>query len=281
MISQPRSSGPAVVLQVRSGAPSRTALQAAIEVARAMHSELHSVFVEDAELMSLAGLPCAREVSLGGRHSRGVSLPRIEEEMRLAFSAVRRQLEAMAASAAIPCRCGTVRDELETAIAGACPEGALVALSEIVGPSDLPRLERLMQQCRELSGFVLVGPHARLRQGPIVVAVEEVGRIAPLLEVARRLRSAAHDQILLVLVGDDQAELDMMQIEARRSPVSDLPVTLASTLAVEGTPAVIAEAVRRLQGGFVIGHMGGLLTPARSELRHLTLALECPLLLLR
>ena len=48
-----------------------------------------------------------------------------------------------------------------------------------------------------------------------------------------------------------------------------------------GEAAVIAETLRRLQGGFVIGQFGGLVVPDEGDLRPLGAALECPLFLIR
>ena len=41
------------------------------------------------------------------------------------------------------------------------------------------------------------------------------------------------------------------------------------------------KSIRRLHGGFVIGHFGGLLVPVDGDLRDLVAALECPLFLMR
>jgi len=43
----------------------------------------------------------------------------------------------------------------------------------------------------------------------------------------------------------------------------------------------MAETLRRLRGGIVIGQYGGLLVPDEGDLRPLLAALECPLFLVR
>ena len=49
----------------------------------------------------------------------------------------------------------------------------------------------------------------------------------------------------------------------------------------QGAPAALAEVIRRLGTGFLIGHFGGILVPAHGDLRDLVAALECPLFLMR
>jgi hypothetical protein len=58
-------------------------------------------------------------------------------------------------------------------------------------------------------------------------------------------------------------------------------VRIASAEVHRGEAAVIAETLRRLRGGFVIGQFGGLVVPDEGNLRPLALALECPLFLVR
>ena len=48
-----------------------------------------------------------------------------------------------------------------------------------------------------------------------------------------------------------------------------------------GEAAVVAEALRRLGGGFVICRFGGLVVPDEGDLRPLASVLECPLFLVR
>ncbi len=48
-----------------------------------------------------------------------------------------------------------------------------------------------------------------------------------------------------------------------------------------GEAAVVAEALRRLRGGFVICQFGGLVMPDAGDSRPLAGVLECPLFLVR
>jgi hypothetical protein len=48
-----------------------------------------------------------------------------------------------------------------------------------------------------------------------------------------------------------------------------------------GEAAVAAEALRRLDGGFVMCQFGGLVVPDEGDLRPLASVLECPLFLVR
>ena len=71
---------------------------------------------------------------------------------------------------------------------------------------------------------------------------------------------------------DDKPEW-ISRLQELASAEKRIPLDLA--------PAALAEVIRRLNGGFVIGHFGGLLVPADGDLRDLVAALECPLFLMR
>jgi hypothetical protein len=84
-----------VVVPLDAASENRTAIDTAARLARRWHARLHGVFVEDEDLLRLAALPFARQVSLGG----GVeTLTASEARAQLhAFAeAARRELAAVA-----------------------------------------------------------------------------------------------------------------------------------------------------------------------------------------
>lgn len=262
------------------------ALQAAVDAARALERRLSSVFIESSELMSLASLACAREVSLAGRQVSALTPERIEADMRLAAASAHRELLALAQIAGIELDFVVVRDDPATAMERPIEPGALLALGEPFNAAEAARLSHLLNEVDEIAGAVITGPRAHRRFGPVIVAVEEANRLPSLLRLAERLRSDAQSELVLILIGDTRERIEALRQAVAQLPRADTPVTLAHALisraaAGRGSAGMLAEAVIRYQGAFAIAHLGRLIRAREAELKMLAQTLECPLLLLK
>jgi hypothetical protein len=102
-----------------------------------------------------------------------------------------------------------------------------------------------------------------------------------MLKAAERLAALDGAEVILLLVASDDDRLHWMDGQARLFVEAREDVRIASAEIARGEAAVIAETLRRLQGGFVIGQFGGLVVPDEGNLRPLCAALECPLFLVR
>jgi hypothetical protein len=76
-------------------------------------------------------------------------------------------------------------------------------------------------------------------------------------------------------------QLAQMEGQARLLVAGRADIRIEPAEIDRGEAAVVAETLRRLRGGFVIGQYGGLLVPDEGDLRPLLAALECPLFLVR
>lgn len=273
-----------VVLQLTSNEPNPVALQAALRIARAFGSEIESLFVEDHQLVELASFPFAREVSLSGRSRRQLSPESIAREMRLVAQAVARRVEMLAAEAEVPCRRRFVRDEPVRALAAACSEHGpwnVIAFADAFSTANREALRQVFDHVTGTTGLVLVGPGAKRSDGPIVAAVEDMGRLEPMLRSAQRLLRDEGEEITLLLIADDAHKVRWMEDQARLA-LGDTPgVNFAGAFDARGSGAVVAELLRRLRAGFVIAQYGGVLIPEDGDLRHLAAGLECPMFLMR
>jgi len=273
-----------VVLQLGSAQPSSIALEAAVRIARAFQSEGESLFVEDAQLFDCAAYGFVREVSLTGQQRRVMSAAAMAEDLRLAAQAARRQLEALARRAEVPLRSRVVRDEPLRALSIACAESGpwnLVALAEPFSSGNSGLLKQLLEEIPGTTGLVLVGPKACRLSGPIVAAVEDAERLPAVLRTAERLAAVDGAAIVLLLVAGDAEQLLRMDEQARLVVGGREDVRIEVGEVARGEAGVIAEALRRLRGGFVICQFGGLVVPEQGDLRHLAAVLECPLLVAR
>jgi hypothetical protein len=273
-----------VVLQLGSAHPSAIALEAAVRIARAFQSEIESVFVEDEQLFDCAAYGFVREVSLTGRVSRAVSAAGMTQDLRLAAQGARRQLEALARLAEVPLRSRVVRDEPLRALAIACAETGpwnVLALAEPFAGGNAGLVKQLLVEISGTTGIVMVGPRARRVTGPTVIAVEDADTLPSLLRAAERLTALDGTQIVLLLIAHDDEVLDRMDGQARLVVEAREDVRIERAAMARGEAAVVAEALRRLDGGFVICQFGGLVVPDEGNLKPLASVLECPLFLVR
>jgi hypothetical protein len=205
-------------------------------------------------------------------------------DLHLAAQGARRQLEALARKAEVPLRCRVVRDEPLRALSVACAESGpwnVVALSEPFAAADGVLLRQLLGEVSGTTGLIAVGPKARRVTGPVVIALEDTQHLPDMLRAAERIAALDGAGIVLLLVASDEERLEHMDGEARLVVEAREDVRIQSAAVARGEAAVIAETLRRLQGGIVICRFGGLVVPDGGDLRPLASALECPLFLVR
>lgn len=289
MIGHVASAGEArgrVVLRLGCGTAAHdAALEAAARIARAFDSEIEGLFVEDRQLLDLTGYPFAREISLTGRVSRELSIENVEQELRSAFIAMRRRMEAVAKRYNTRVYATRVRDEPLAALARACARAGpwnVIVMGEPFSQRDGRPLGEILAQVRDATGLVTIGPRTRRTTGPVLVAVEEPERVLGMMRTAERLTTgkAGREGIVVMLIGDDPDYLDWLEGQARLLLANGPSPEFILAPPAHGEPAAIAETIRKVKAGFVIARFGGLAVPA-DDLRPLASALESPLFLVR
>ena len=274
-----------VVLQLGCTAPSRIVLEAAIRIAQAFQSEIESLFIEAPQIYDVACFPHVREISLCGRARRDLSPEIVARQMRQMAHDTGRRVTELARLAEVPTHMTIVRDEPLHAMAKACRDCGpwnVIVLGDQLMPTCGTALRQLFEGVADTTGIVVVGPHARTTQGPILAAIEDIGHLEPMLRAARRLLPPDSEQRpILVLIGDDADALEALEGQVRLVLGADESVGIVKAEAAHGAPAGPADTLRRFNGGFVIGQLGSRLIPADGDLRHLAAALACPLFVVR
>jgi nucleotide-binding universal stress UspA family protein len=107
---------------------SLAALEAASELADALKAELVGIFVEDVNLLHLAGLPFAREVRYLSGVDRPLDSPSMERELRIQAEQVRQTLAGVARRRQIQWSFRVVRGQVTTELLTAAQEADLLAL---------------------------------------------------------------------------------------------------------------------------------------------------------
>lgn len=273
-----------VVLRYSVGAPSPIAIAAAVRVAQAFQSEIESLFIEDSQLMELAGHAFVREISFSGRATRAVSARALKTSFRAGFNDARRQIVKAVNAAEVPFRERIVCDEPVHAVAAACARNGpwnVIALAEALGGASGASIEEIFDNVIDATGLVLVGPKATRTAGPIVVAAEDRERLPGMLRAAERIAKTTESEIWLMLLADDEDALRQLEGEARLLLAERRDIRIAPGAVLHGHTSVAVEAMRKARAGFLIARFGGLAAPKGRGWRVLLSSLECPLFLVR
>lgn len=270
-----------VVLHVEPGPSSPLALRAAVGIARALRSEIELLLVENQELLDLAELPFAREISHAGR-SRAIDSAAMRRDIEAFAQSVFRDVEQLTRIAEVALHSRVVRARPLEALARFCEECGqehFIALGEPFGAHSLAKLRRLFAISEAAQGLVVVGPRGNRVSGPVVILIEDEAAVEGLLAIASRLMPAIGSSIVAMVLDRSAATLERLE-QAMRRHIVRRPDVRVVTAAV-ATPAEAIEIVRKLEAGLVISRFGGFATGSDEAFSALAAALECPLLLLR
>lgn len=272
-----------------SGEPHDTAVDAALRLAQAFHSEIDSLFIEDGQLFDLAELPFAREISLSGRRSRTFSSDALARDMQAHAAALQRSVLARAQAADVVARARVVRADPVGALARACTENGPwnvvtvgSAVRSIAGAGlGGPGFAELFDAVQATTGIVVAGPKAQRTAGPVIAVVEELERLAPMMRAAERIAVATGGDARLWLLDHDQTRQDWTEGQIRLALGSYPTLRLDVVDMARHTPGEVAALMRQAGAGFVISRFGGLLTPTDDDAVKFAELLDGPLFLVR
>ena len=109
---------------------SQAALEAASELADVLKAELVGIFVEDVNLLRLAGLPFAREVGYPSGTDRPLDSPSMERELRIQAEQARQTLAGVAVRRQIRWSFRVVRGQVATELLTRSARGRPAGLGE-------------------------------------------------------------------------------------------------------------------------------------------------------
>lgn len=205
------NAGRRILVALDSSAGSRAALRRAAELARRIDAELTGLFVQDENLLQLAALPFARELSASGGAGRALSSDAMERELSCQALLLEAELEAVAVALELrwsfQTRRGQVAREILTAFAG----HDLLAIGRAGMQPGCRRLGSTARRLLSDAGFpvMLIGSVPAPAEN--VLAVFDCSPAAELV-VRRALELAHPDQPLQVLVwAARRAELASLQ----------------------------------------------------------------------
>lgn len=256
---------------------SLAALEAAAELAATLEAELHGLFVEDASLLRLAGLPVAREMRYPFFAPARLDRARMERELRAQAAQARRALAVACDQRQVKWSFRVVRGEVAPEVLAAAREADLLSLGKASRP--LIRRVRMGSTARtaaaRCSRSVLLLQRDRTIRPPVVVIYDGSESSLRALMMAARL-ARRKGGYLTVLVLADTADV------ARRlqTRVSDLLRGQGLTVRYRQLPggglATLTDAVESEgSGALVLSRM----MLALETLEALLDQVDCPVLL--
>jgi len=271
-----------ILVALDASAGSLAALNAAVNLASRLNSEVHGLFVEDINFFRLAELPFAREIRYGESASRQVESEELQRRLRARAAILRHELEMLAEQNKLRSTFHVVRGAVESELMAAARDSDLLALGRLghslVGRTRLGSAAR-SAVAHAVSPVLLVCPD--VEGGPIVVLYDgsAAGRraLAVAAAVAGQDGDAAELRVL-VWGPDEQTAFDRRQLAARLLEPAGQRAQFQHSSA--DSAALIVEWVNRQHGSLLI-------LPARSDdlpvttMEHLVDDAEQHLLLIR
>jgi hypothetical protein len=188
-----------VIVPLDAAAESAAAIDTAARLAARARAPLHGVFVEDEDLLHLAGLPFAREITLGSAAAR-LSERQLRLDLKAAAERARAELAAAAQRHHVKSSFEIVRGGSHRALAGVSERDLVVA-----GAATRPVAGHFRVECRWLSaaaavvGPLLLARHAWTVSGAVVALLRDRGASSlRLLEAAAQMAEARDGRLTLV-----------------------------------------------------------------------------------
>lgn len=272
-----------VVLRCGFGpAANNAALKAAIHIAKAYHSEIEALFVEDRHVFALADYGFASEITGAGGTGRTLDADELQAQYRALHRVESRHVMATAVAAGIEARVQTVRDDEISALVRCCAASGpwnVVVLAEAFESAGSGAIGRVLDAVQDATGVVVAPRKSRLAPGPIVVAAEDEDRLSVMLRTAERL-SAVHDsEIRLLLIADSEDELHWLEAQARLLVAGNKRCVIELNDPSRAPAAALADRIQALRATFLIAKHGGRVLPQDAYTPLATL--RCPVFCIR
>ena len=202
---KPRVAIRRILVALDASTHSLAALEAAAALAAALEAELRGLFVEDINLLRLAGLPFAREVHYPAAGDRPLERASMERQLRALATQARQALAAVAGRRRVRWSFTVVRGHVAAEVLTAARETDLLALGK-AGRS-LTRRAALGSTARAAAmgapGAVLLWQLGGGLGEPVRVIYDGSPGAHRALAVAAQLAAAANAPLTVLLLADD------------------------------------------------------------------------------
>jgi nucleotide-binding universal stress UspA family protein len=270
-----------ILVAVDASPPSLSALRAAADLAARVHAELEGLFVEDIELVRLARLEVASQVSLLSGSRERLDVESLEAQLHSLEARARRALADATSRSQVSARLRVTRGSVVAELVAASEQADLL----VIGWASRPlwprqRLGRTAQAAAERScRSVLLLPEGARLGGPVAV-VDDAAAGAPLAIAAAAALAEATRSKLRVLVPAADADEARTKIERVRRQLDERGLDWEPIPLADDAPVRLRHALRQHASAVVV--IAGDSPLLRDEgVRQLLEELGCALLLAR
>jgi nucleotide-binding universal stress UspA family protein len=268
-----------ILVALDTSALSLVALEEAASLAAAMEAELTGLFVEDINLVRIAALPFARQLSFPSGAEEPLNSARLERELRARGELARKALAAAAERRHTPWSFRTVRGQVTGEILAAASQADLIFFGK-AGWSPAQRLgsTALALIARVPGTFVLV--QQEVPQGaPILTLYDGSSGCRRALETALRLANARQVGLVVFISSDTPEACERLQQQAMQGIGNRLPG--ARFVRLHDRNARRLAQVLRAEGGGLLVLAGDSPLAQQTAIRQLLELTRNPVLLIR
>jgi nucleotide-binding universal stress UspA family protein len=256
-------------------------LEAAIRLAALLRAEVEGVFVEDIDLLNLAGLEWTRQINVSTGRAEPLDISAMEAAIRAQAAALRRALEMAAVRSRVPWSFrilrGRVAQELLTA-ANTADLLVIDALQHALGPA--ARTGATAQAAAERAPRSVLLLHGEIDLSrPIFATFDGGAESRRALEIAADLAELGATRLTVLTMTDDNTVADRLEGEAA-AVLKDRRLTVAYRQVPDATVMALCRMVSAGDGGVLVIGAGSPLI-AGAERRRLLESVRCPVLLVR
>lgn len=239
---------------------SAQALEQAVRLAERMGAQLEGIFIEDIDLIQIAGLPFLREVRSASRSEEAINLARIEQELRVLARRAERSLGELASQHNVSWSFRIWRGSIDSDLLSADIQADVLALTRL--GAELMQIPSLRSRATGVS-VLFTGTEASVRA----------------LETAMSLAMDPRKELHILLPAENEAEFGRLQALASRQLGEDAASADFIRL-VDGSLIDLMEILADTSTAVLILERDSALLQTPSLKRSLN-NLNCPLLIVR
>ena len=242
-----------VLVALDSAAARGPVLELAAGIAAAHACELSGLFVEDQDLLRLAGLPFAREIQLARAMSRTLAPEQLLQDLRAQAGVARAAMGRQAALHRLSWSFQVTQGRSEEAILLAATTGDIIAMARGFGP--LAGVGRFSERVRLIAQrapgpLLLAGEPAAGRTGPVLLPYDASPAAEAMLGIAADLARARGRSLEILLLGG--AAERSAEVEARLRAAAEGRRLPALRLWVPRDAATALRRIMDADGGLLV-----------------------------
>lgn len=208
-----------ILVALDASEANRSALLAAVSLANQLKAELQALFVEDINLLRLAALPFAREITAGAHFKRQLDVSAMEKQLHAQVERLRRFVETTAQQQQLKVEFKVLRGEIASAIQTAAQEMDLLVIGK-----NAQLLRQSLRIGKVAQGIlsamncnVMLLQYGSMLVRPVAVFYDGSAAAERALQLAMQLAQDDHKQLTVVYPTGTQARLQP-QVETLITP---------------------------------------------------------------